>query len=338
MAFLKLDPFQLDSLDLCQRYPPHQDTIVHILARANKKDSLVQLIPTAPRGIINAVNAQGRAPLHEAIDDIDTVKLLLAYGADVELCKRGDCRPLHTAACKGNLEVVKALVEAGASLHATTRDGRTPLHFAASFIQPDRQHTACALYLVEVAPQLIGMRTTNTKRLPVHVAARTGNMGLTLALLRMPYTGQLDGWLSEVDAAHMDVMLNAVTSKNVPLVQCLVEEFACNVHQPCDQLSMHALHIACAQGDLPMLQYILPLPRDSQQDVDTWERWTPLHWAVKHNHLNVIQHLITHESFHVWLEHPDKHARRPLDLAQLWNHTACIALLTEPFRPSHPSH
>jgi ankyrin repeat protein len=55
---------------------------------------------------------------------------LINYGADINKTDCNGNTPLHTAASKGNFEVVKFLVEAGANPIAKNSKGKTPLDLA----------------------------------------------------------------------------------------------------------------------------------------------------------------------------------------------------------------
>jgi ankyrin repeat protein len=69
----------------------------------------------------------------------DAVKLLLSKGADINarynsLSKTSrtlSLTPLHTAAYKGNLNIVKTLIDEGIEINSLTKEGFTPLHAAA---------------------------------------------------------------------------------------------------------------------------------------------------------------------------------------------------------------
>ncbi|XGA08616.1 MAG: ankyrin repeat domain-containing protein [Wolbachia endosymbiont of Xenopsylla cheopis] len=69
--------------------------------------------------------------LHTAVDKgcIETVKLLLAYGANVNFCEFRDTI-LHLAAANGQVEMVMLLIESGANVNAIGSYDCTPLHKA----------------------------------------------------------------------------------------------------------------------------------------------------------------------------------------------------------------
>ena len=75
--------------------------------------------------------AYGNA-LAEATGDLEKVKLLVASGANVNGSLRGGIRALHTAAERGNVDVVAFLLDQNADVNALAEGGgdRTPLDFA----------------------------------------------------------------------------------------------------------------------------------------------------------------------------------------------------------------
>src|ERR1700693_1686527 len=84
---------------------------------------------------INAPQGDGMTALHWATfrDDLETVRLLLAAGADWKAATReGSITPLLMACTNGNVEIVKALLDAGADVNSANSNGTTALMSAAS--------------------------------------------------------------------------------------------------------------------------------------------------------------------------------------------------------------
>ena len=83
---------------------------------------------------IDALNAAGRAPLHEAIL-IDTAlrrkpevsRVLIEKGANVNLKDRDGSTPLILALAGGSAEIARLLIEKGADVNKRDADGRAPL-------------------------------------------------------------------------------------------------------------------------------------------------------------------------------------------------------------------
>lgn len=82
---------------------------------------------------INAVNSDGDNALHWAVHagDLETARLLIEAG--IEVNQRGDLgrTPLHLACISGNREIVLLLVRNGADLYAQD-EGYVPFHSHAS--------------------------------------------------------------------------------------------------------------------------------------------------------------------------------------------------------------
>jgi ankyrin repeat protein len=87
----------------------------------------------------HADNAPRVAPVHAAaaVCDRDTMRLLLAKGADPNARQQMDYTPLHGAASRGDVEMAKILLAAGADPQARTSDGATPVDVAIKYGHPE---------------------------------------------------------------------------------------------------------------------------------------------------------------------------------------------------------
>ncbi|PTD06357.1 Vegetative incompatibility protein HET-E-1 [Fusarium culmorum] len=76
---------------------------------------------------------KGQTPLALAAINgrLETTKLLLKNGADIEARDKDEQTPLACAVMKGNVEVVEVLLEEGADIEVRDVDGRSPLALAA---------------------------------------------------------------------------------------------------------------------------------------------------------------------------------------------------------------
>ena len=79
---------------------------------------------------------RGWRPLRYAIrgGDAGVVKILLEYGADMDVKDEDGNTFLHRAAEKGHTKVVKVLLEYGADVNAENLFGETPKDVAESYI------------------------------------------------------------------------------------------------------------------------------------------------------------------------------------------------------------
>uniref|UniRef100_A0A671KUR6 Uncharacterized protein n=1 Tax=Sinocyclocheilus anshuiensis TaxID=1608454 RepID=A0A671KUR6_9TELE len=101
-----------------------------IASHKGQADHVVQLIN---KGAKVAITKNGRTPLHLAAykGHIAVVRILLAAGCDLDIQDDGDQTALHRAAVVGNADVISALIQEGCALDRQDKDGNTALHEAA---------------------------------------------------------------------------------------------------------------------------------------------------------------------------------------------------------------
>jgi len=89
-------------------------------------------LPPLPKEL-NALDGQGRAPLHRAVldGDIKSAKRLLKAGAKIDVTMPNGVTPLMVATHVKNADLAKLLLSAGADPQITTPRGSTALHYAA---------------------------------------------------------------------------------------------------------------------------------------------------------------------------------------------------------------
>ena len=83
---------------------------------------------------VNARGKDGFTPLHFAAGsgDVAAIRALLAGGANVDARGKDRSTPLHGAALSGDVAAIRALLAGGADVNARGEDGFTPLHMAAT--------------------------------------------------------------------------------------------------------------------------------------------------------------------------------------------------------------
>jgi uncharacterized protein len=82
---------------------------------------------------VNAASKAGYTALHYAscsCDDITMTELLLAHGAEANMCSVNGNAALAVVANHGNLKCVRVLIAAGADVNSANRDGISSLHAA----------------------------------------------------------------------------------------------------------------------------------------------------------------------------------------------------------------
>jgi len=86
----------------------------------------------------HAQNAQRVAPVHAAaaVCDRETMRMLLARGADPNALQQADYTPLHGAASRGDVEMAQLLLDHGADRLAKAANGQTIADAARSHGHP----------------------------------------------------------------------------------------------------------------------------------------------------------------------------------------------------------
>ncbi|MEZ5419963.1 MAG: ankyrin repeat domain-containing protein [Vicinamibacterales bacterium] len=108
----------------------------------------------------------------------DTVKALIADGADVNAAQGDGMSALHWAADRGDAEMAELLTYAGASVSAVTRIGQyTPLHLAS------RAGSLGVVQALLKAGAEADAKTSVSGATPLHLAAAAGNPAVVTALL-----------------------------------------------------------------------------------------------------------------------------------------------------------
>ena len=154
-------------------------SLLHIAVEYNRIDIARQLLDACHALRFNLLNKNDdnrTAPLHIAssVGHLDLVKLLLDYGADIDIAGDGKT-PLILAAQNNHIDVVRLLLGYGVEVDKIDQTGRTALHIAAL-----EGHTKTARLLVRLA---ILDQTDKNGFTPLHIAAGKGHTEIVLLLL-----------------------------------------------------------------------------------------------------------------------------------------------------------
>lgn len=119
-------------VDNANSAPTAPASSVHQSAASGDTEVLRKELTSNPKAV-SRKDSEGFTPLHVAASSgqVETVKLLLESGADLNARGLRGETPLLLAAGAGQAQVVEALLVAGADSNIATKEGRTPLHRAA---------------------------------------------------------------------------------------------------------------------------------------------------------------------------------------------------------------
>lgn len=107
--------------------------------------------------------------------DIETVKLLIESGTDVNARNKDGQSPLHWAAFRGHYKIAELLIEAGANVNAACIKKWSPLHWAAK-----EGHIKLAELLIKSGADINA--TTKSGDTPTWVALINGNFKIAILL------------------------------------------------------------------------------------------------------------------------------------------------------------
>ena len=138
VKFSTLQEFQEDCRDNIAITDRNLRTLLHYACTsATDRSSKIKYLLDNSQELVHACDNHCATPLFYAVlyEHIDTIARLINAGSKAELSvnakARNDVTPLHLAACSGNVETIKLLLNNGANINITDDDGNTALHLAA---------------------------------------------------------------------------------------------------------------------------------------------------------------------------------------------------------------
>ena len=133
---------------------------------------------------VNATDNQQSTPLHEACEDGSDVivEKLIVNGAKISVANKEEVTPLHIACSGGHDKVVNILLLRGHTekdklVRAIDNQGNTALHYA---VESGTESIVQVLLLAGANP----IAQKHNKVTPLHIAARSGHIGIAALLLQ----------------------------------------------------------------------------------------------------------------------------------------------------------
>nr|XP_009677402.1 PREDICTED: ankyrin repeat domain-containing protein 55 isoform X3 [Struthio camelus australis] len=294
-------------------------TVVYQAAANGDVNTLTAVIREDP-SILECCDSEGCTPLMHAVSgrQVDTVKLLLKMGANINTQDACGRTSLSLATYLGWLEGCVSLLRNGAKQNIPDKNGRLPLHAATA--EPD-------VRLLNVLLQQSNLSEINHQdnegMTSLHWAAFHNRPQHTHTLL------QKGADLTLVDKDFKTALHWAVQSGNRILCSIILDHYQGPlIINYDDENGKTCMHIAAAAGYSDIISELAKVPECNLQALDVDDR-TPLHWAAAAGKADCVHTLL---ELGIDSSPRDINENTPLTYAVYCGHTACIKLLSQESR------
>ncbi|NXA44885.1 ANR55 protein, partial [Nothocercus julius] len=291
-------------------------TVVYQAAANGDVNTLTAVIREDP-SILECCDSEGCTPLMHAVSgrQVDTVKLLLKMGANINTQDACGRTSLSLATYLGWLEGCVSLLRNGAKQNIPDKNGRLPLHAATA--EPD-------VRLLNVLLQQSNLSEINHQdnegMTSLHWAAFHNRPQHTQALLHKGAD------LTLVDKDFKTALHWAVQSGNRILCSIILDHYqGPSIINYDDENGKTCMHIAAAAGYSDIISTLAKVPECNLQALDVDDR-TPLHWAAAAGKADCVQTLL---ELGTESSPRDINENTPLTYAVYCGHTACVKLLSQ---------
>ncbi|XP_044149522.1 ankyrin repeat domain-containing protein 55 isoform X5 [Bufo gargarizans] len=293
------------------------DLSVVYQASANGDVNTLTAIIREDPSILEYCDNEGCTPLMHAVSgrQVDTVKLLLKMGANINTQDACGRTSLSLATYLGWLEGCMSLLRNGAKQNIPDKNGRLPLHAATA--EADVRLLSVLLQqstLSEINHQ------DNEGMTSLHWAAFHNRQQHVQNLLQKGADPTL------VDKDFKTALHWAVQSGNRVLCSIILDhEQGQSTINYDDENGKTCMHIAAAAGYSDIICELARVAECNLQALDVDDR-TPLHWAAAAGKADCVQMLL---KLGVDMNPRDINENTPLTYAMYCGHTACIKLLSQ---------
>ncbi|XP_021701891.1 serine/threonine-protein phosphatase 6 regulatory ankyrin repeat subunit B isoform X2 [Aedes aegypti] len=254
------------------------DTALHLAAR--RKDVEMARILLDYGANVDLQNGDGQTALHIAAAEGDEsmVKYFFSVRASAGIIDNQDRTPMHLAAENGHASIIEILADKfRASIYERTKDGSTLMHIASL-----NGHAECATTLFKKGVYLHMPNKGGARS--IHTAAKYGHVGIISTLLNKG---------EKVDVPTNDnytALHIAVQSAKPAVVETLLG-FGAEVHVRGGKLRETPLHIAARVADGDRCALML-LKSGAGANKTTDDGQTPVHVAAKYGNVQTLDLLL----------------------------------------------
>ena len=321
-----------------------------VLVQQKSADSakvMEKIITNIDKNILNRlVNGKNALIIASGNSYIDTVKVLLTNGADVNASDNDGWSSLMYAANNGDIELAKVLIENKANVNASSYEEKTPLLYAMNSPIESSRNDMINLLIENKAN--INVEDSDGFS-PLTVAVMNNDVELTKLLIANKAN------LSVVTKEGESLIEYAINNDNVDLLQILVEAGAdinyagISSYTPLmiasksgaeniarillsqkvdlnalDKYGDTALHIAAENSQLSIVRMILE--KKPNINIQNQNGDTPLHKAVNSGSVDVVSEIVL-SGADVMIR--NNNGKYPIDIAKDNNNSAIFEILKE---------
>ncbi|XP_058818348.1 serine/threonine-protein phosphatase 6 regulatory ankyrin repeat subunit A isoform X2 [Topomyia yanbarensis] len=254
------------------------DTALHLAAR--RKDVEMARILIDYGANVDLQNGDGQTALHIAAAEGDEamVKYFYTVRASASIIDNQDRTPMHLAAENGHASIIEILADKfKASIYERTKDGSTLMHIASL-----NGHAECATTLFKKGVYLHMPNKGGARS--IHTAAKYGHVGIISTLLNK-------GERVDVPTNDNYTALHIAVQSAKPAVVETLLGFGAEVHVRGGKLRETPLHIAARVRDGDRCALML-LKSGAGANKTTDDGQTPVHVAAKYGNVLTLDQLL----------------------------------------------